>query len=373
MGVLVSDDAGHRLRRPLHHQRPRGRAGDRLARRRRSTGCAPWSPTRAAPTSATASAASTPRAAMQSAAAEQLGVEPGQVGVASTGVIGRELPRDKVARRRARARARRWADDADDFSRGDPDQRHAAPSAPASRSSSPAGTVRLAAQAKGAGMIEPRFATMFCFVQTDAALDAETLDLLTRRVREALVRPHLAWTASSRPATRSFALANGASGRAGRARDRRRAAPRRGDGRADAPARARDRRRRRGRQSGSAGWWSNGRPGRRRAGGARGGQLAARQDRPARRRPQLRPHPAGRRAGAGRRGEPFVADLEIEGRQVVSAGDAVELRRGAGELEQAGAATRSSTCSPCPARAARPRSSSATCPEYVHFNAEYTS
>src|SRR5205814_2503354 len=42
----------------------------------------------------------------------------------------------------------------------------------------PSGTVRLAAQAKGAGMISPRFATMFCFVETDAALSAETLDLL---------------------------------------------------------------------------------------------------------------------------------------------------------------------------------------------------
>jgi glutamate N-acetyltransferase / amino-acid N-acetyltransferase len=42
----------------------------------------------------------------------------------------------------------------------------------------PAGTVRLAAQAKGAGMISPKFATMLCFVQTDAAMQAETADLL---------------------------------------------------------------------------------------------------------------------------------------------------------------------------------------------------
>ena len=39
--------------------------------------------------------------------------------------------------------------------------------------------MRLAAQAKGAGMISPRYATMFCFVQTDAALEPQTLDLLT--------------------------------------------------------------------------------------------------------------------------------------------------------------------------------------------------
>ena len=42
----------------------------------------------------------------------------------------------------------------------------------------PSGTVRLTAQAKGAGMISPAFATMLCFVQTDAALAPETADLL---------------------------------------------------------------------------------------------------------------------------------------------------------------------------------------------------
>src|SRR5205823_5689684 len=42
----------------------------------------------------------------------------------------------------------------------------------------PPGTVRLAAQAKGAGMISPRYATMFCFVETDAELAAETIELL---------------------------------------------------------------------------------------------------------------------------------------------------------------------------------------------------
>ena len=40
------------------------------------------------------------------------------------------------------------------------------------------GGARLAAQCKGAGMISPRFATMLCFVQTDAALTAEQADRL---------------------------------------------------------------------------------------------------------------------------------------------------------------------------------------------------
>jgi glutamate N-acetyltransferase/amino-acid N-acetyltransferase len=41
-----------------------------------------------------------------------------------------------------------------------------------------AGTIGLSAQAKGAGMISPHFATMLCFVQTDAAISAQRADLL---------------------------------------------------------------------------------------------------------------------------------------------------------------------------------------------------
>ncbi len=42
----------------------------------------------------------------------------------------------------------------------------------------PSGTVRMSAQCKGAGMISPAFATMLCFVESDAALSPETADLL---------------------------------------------------------------------------------------------------------------------------------------------------------------------------------------------------
>src|SRR5262249_27309136 len=42
----------------------------------------------------------------------------------------------------------------------------------------PSGSVRLSAQCKGAGMISPRFATMLCFVQTDARLQAQSAELL---------------------------------------------------------------------------------------------------------------------------------------------------------------------------------------------------
>jgi glutamate N-acetyltransferase/amino-acid N-acetyltransferase len=113
----------------------------------------------------------------QRAAAELLGVEPTQVGVASTGVIGTELPRDKLLTG-VRAAARRLGREASDFSEAiltsDRGPKRACLEVALRH-----GTVRLSAQAKGAGMISPRFATMFCFVQTDAAMSAETVELLT--------------------------------------------------------------------------------------------------------------------------------------------------------------------------------------------------
>jgi glutamate N-acetyltransferase/amino-acid N-acetyltransferase len=42
----------------------------------------------------------------------------------------------------------------------------------------PGGAVKLTAQAKGAGMISPGFATLLCFIQSDARLSPETCDLL---------------------------------------------------------------------------------------------------------------------------------------------------------------------------------------------------
>jgi glutamate N-acetyltransferase / amino-acid N-acetyltransferase len=115
--------------------------------------------------------------AMQAAAADELGVEADQVAVASTGVIGTELPRDPVLSG-VRAACAAIGDDADDFSKAILTS-DAAPKRACLEVTLPSGSVRLAAQAKGAGMISPRYATMFCFVQTDAALEQHTLDLLT--------------------------------------------------------------------------------------------------------------------------------------------------------------------------------------------------
>jgi glutamate N-acetyltransferase / amino-acid N-acetyltransferase len=147
--------------------------------------------------------------AMQSAAAEELGVEPGRVAVASTGVIGTELPRDPVAAG-VRAACAALGADADDFSRAILTS-DAAPKRACLQVKLPSGTVRLAAQAKGAGMISPRHATMFCFIQTDAALEQHTLDLLTGVcVQRSFDRVSVDGQLSTSDTV--VALANGASG-----------------------------------------------------------------------------------------------------------------------------------------------------------------
>jgi glutamate N-acetyltransferase / amino-acid N-acetyltransferase len=117
-------------------------------------------------------------AKMQGAAASAWGAgSQAQVAVASTGVIGVPLQMGAVmegieAVRRALA------------PHGDADFAEAIRTTDASAKRAcldvqlAGGTVRLTAQAKGAGMISPGFATLLCFVQTDAAMSHETCDLL---------------------------------------------------------------------------------------------------------------------------------------------------------------------------------------------------
>lgn len=148
-------------------------------------------------------------AAMQAAAAEELGVEIGQVAVASTGVIGVELPRDEVVAG-VRAACGALGADAGEFSQAILTS-DAGPKRVCLEVTLSNGTVRLAAQAKGAGMISPRYATMFCFVQTDAALEADALELLTGVcVKRSFDRISVDGQLSTSDTV--VALANGASG-----------------------------------------------------------------------------------------------------------------------------------------------------------------
>ena len=113
----------------------------------------------------------------QGAAGMAARVDPRQVAVASTGVIGVPLDGTKVVRGIVLAREELAPYNGDQFAEAmrTTDQ---FPKLVELDVELPSGTVRLTAQAKGAGMISPAFATMLCFVQTDARLEPETADLL---------------------------------------------------------------------------------------------------------------------------------------------------------------------------------------------------
>ncbi|MFI5025203.1 MAG: bifunctional ornithine acetyltransferase/N-acetylglutamate synthase [Solirubrobacterales bacterium] len=103
--------------------------------------------------------------AMQSAAADALGLAAGTVAVAETGIIGVPLPVDDVLAGIGRAAGELSGEGGGVFA-------DAIMTTDRSRKACTLELdgVTLSAQAKGAGMIEPGFATMLCFVQTDAVL-----------------------------------------------------------------------------------------------------------------------------------------------------------------------------------------------------------
>jgi len=116
-------------------------------------------------------------AKMQGAAAMVAGVPEGQVAVASTGVIGVPLPMHEVTRGILAAARSLASDGATDFAEAIRTTDAFAKRACLEVSLS-GGPVTLSAQAKGAGMISPGFATLLCFVQSDVALSPETCELL---------------------------------------------------------------------------------------------------------------------------------------------------------------------------------------------------
>ncbi len=117
-------------------------------------------------------------ARMQGSAAMATGVgAENLVAVASTGVIGVPLPIDKLTRGIASASHQLRAEGEVDFGEAIRTTDAFAKRA-CLKLQLNGGSVRLTAQAKGAGMISPGFATLLCFVQTDAALSPETCDLL---------------------------------------------------------------------------------------------------------------------------------------------------------------------------------------------------
>jgi glutamate N-acetyltransferase / amino-acid N-acetyltransferase len=113
----------------------------------------------------------------QGAAALALAVDPAEVALASTGAISHHLPVEAMLQGILKATSRLSA-------RGDADFQRSIQTTDSTEKRAnlelalPSGEVRLSAQCKGAGMISPRFATMLCFIETDASLPADTAELL---------------------------------------------------------------------------------------------------------------------------------------------------------------------------------------------------
>jgi glutamate N-acetyltransferase/amino-acid N-acetyltransferase len=116
-------------------------------------------------------------ARMQGAGAMMGRTTEDRVAVCSTGVIGVQLDGHKVVRGLLAAGKALAPEGIDDFQQSimttDLFEKRGT-----IEIDLPGGTVRLAAQSKGAGMIQPSFATMLCFVETDAIVSAETAELL---------------------------------------------------------------------------------------------------------------------------------------------------------------------------------------------------
>jgi glutamate N-acetyltransferase/amino-acid N-acetyltransferase len=113
----------------------------------------------------------------QGAAAAAVGVDPAEVALASTGGISQFLPVDALVSGILEASRQLRADGGSDFQRAI-ETTDAFPKRANLAVELPSGAVNVSAHCKGAGMISPRFATMLCFVETDAALAPETADLL---------------------------------------------------------------------------------------------------------------------------------------------------------------------------------------------------
>lgn len=116
---------------------------------------------------------------MAKATAEKLHISPEEVVVASTGVIGAQLPIVKVCEGIEKLASELSRDGGSDAAQGilTTDTRAKEVAVRLDLSSGP---VTIGGMAKGAGMIMPNMATMLAFVTTDAAVDKESLQSALR-------------------------------------------------------------------------------------------------------------------------------------------------------------------------------------------------
>lgn len=112
--------------------------------------------------------------AVCAAVAQRLGLKTNEVAVASTGVIGVRLPLDRIVKGLSALALspEGGADAARAIMTTD-----TRPKTATREVTLAGGSVRVGGMAKGAGMIHPDLATLLCFVTTDAAIDAASLQL----------------------------------------------------------------------------------------------------------------------------------------------------------------------------------------------------
>lgn len=121
--------------------------------------------------------------AMQSITAEALGCQADDVIVASTGVIGVNLPMDKMEKGLKQAAAS-LSENGSEKAGNAIITTDTYSKACATEITLGGKKVRFGAIAKGSGMIQPNMATMLCFITTDAAIDSKLLQAALSEVVE---------------------------------------------------------------------------------------------------------------------------------------------------------------------------------------------
>jgi glutamate N-acetyltransferase/amino-acid N-acetyltransferase len=148
-------------------------------------------------------------AEMAKAAAKAFGCTPYEVGVASTGVIGWQLPMDRIGT--AIGEIRPTETGFADFARAIMTTDTKPKQVVAATTTADGRTMRAIGTAKGAGMIHPNMATLLSFVVTDAAIPLDALQAMTKRIAD---RSFNAISVDGDTSTNDtlLILANGASG-----------------------------------------------------------------------------------------------------------------------------------------------------------------
>jgi glutamate N-acetyltransferase / amino-acid N-acetyltransferase len=145
--------------------------------------------------------------AMQALAAEAVGIEAGEVGVASTGVIGDRLPMNRISDGiREAAGELGGAGFAEAILTTDTRVKEAAV-----RVEVGGRTVTVGGTAKGSGMIHPNMGTMLAFMTTDAAVERDCLRETLRGVTDRTFN-RVTVDGDTSPSDMALLMANGAAG-----------------------------------------------------------------------------------------------------------------------------------------------------------------